>query len=151
MSNANLSVSHAEFRDMALALCHRISPFREEYRAVLCPLRGGFYLSDFLSRRLGLPMEYIQISSYAGHESGAFREGFMPRLSPGRYLLCDDILATGRTVARIKELFPHVLLDAAFLYRHRQRALPCERTFCAREIDESVWISFPWEDESLHF
>lgn len=151
MSGMELSVSYREFRDMALALYHRIEPYRHEYSAVLCPLRGGFYLSDFLSRRLKLPIEYMQISSYSGRESGAFLERFMPRLLPGRYLICDDILATGRTMGRIQELFPHVQFDAAFLYRHRQRENPCERTFYAREIDESVWVTFPWEDESLSF
>lgn len=147
-----LKLDYMDFCDMALGLYRRLVPLRDEYRGILCPLRGGFYLSDFLSRRLGLGVEYMHLSSYEGHRSGEFQIRFSPRLEVGeRYLICDDILATGRTIQKIEELFPGVLFDAVFLYRHRNRALPFPRTLFSREVDESVWIVFPWEDESVFF
>ncbi len=147
-----LTLSHAAFRDMAIGLYRRLEPLKARYEAILCPLRGGFYLSDFLSRRLGLPVEYIHLTSYQGFESSEFVVYFKPTLKSGaRYLICDDILATGRTMAKIQELYPESSFDGAFLYRHIQRSLPFEQTLFAREVDESVWVRFPWEDESTDF
>jgi adenine/guanine phosphoribosyltransferase-like PRPP-binding protein len=137
---------------MAIHLVRRLEPLKSRYAAILCPLRGGFYLSDFVSRRLNLPVEYMHLTSYQGHESGNFVVYFKPALQPGnRYLICDDILATGRTMAKIQELYPESSFDGAFLYRHRQRSLPFETTLFAREIDASVWVHFPWEDDSAEF
>lgn len=149
-----IELSFGAFRDMALNLYGQVASLRQrhEYEGILCPLRGGFYLSDFLSRRLQLPVSYIHIASYTGYESGDFKVYFKPELQSGRrYLLCDDILATGRTAATIQGLFPDVDFDAAFLYRHRQWPLPFERTVFARQVDEWVWVRFPWEDESIEF
>lgn len=149
-----LSLSYSTIADMALHLYYRINEQnpKQRYKAVLCPLRGGFFLSNFLARRFDLPIEFIYLQSYQGFESSEFQIHFQPTLEHGhRYLLCDDIFATGRTTQRIQKLYPSIDFDAAYFYVHQQSILPFETTFYSRRIDQNVWIQFPWEDESIEF
>ncbi|MBW7856793.1 MAG: phosphoribosyltransferase [Leptonema sp. (in: Bacteria)] len=149
-----LSPSYSAITDMALHLYYRIveqNP-KQRYKAILCPLRGGFFLSDFLARRFSLPIEFIYLQSYRGFSSSEFKVHFQPKLESGsRYLLCDDILATGRTTEVISKLYPSVTFDAAYFYVHKQSNLPFETSFFCREIDQKVWVEFPWENESIRF
>lgn len=116
------------------------------YKGILCPLRGGFYLSDYVSRSLSLPVQYIYISSYDnGKIQKDFKIHFLPQLEKNqKYLICDDILATGKTVNKILELYPNTNFEILTLYKHKNRHYPFKH-YWLREIDSSIWVNFFWE------
>src|SRR4030042_6009188 len=92
------------FQELSYKLLEDIRQNNKVYRAVLCPLRGGFYLSYFMSKHLGVPMEYIQISSYDKSERKEFSVGIRSDLGEDLFLLCDDIYDSGRTIRVIRSL-----------------------------------------------
>jgi hypoxanthine phosphoribosyltransferase len=111
------------------------------YRSVLCPLKGGFYLSHFMSRRLNLPMEYIVISSYESRERKEISVSEVPYLEAGRHIICDDVYDTGKTVEKIRSLYPHVAFDVACLVSKS----PDAPGYFGRHVPPETWVEFFWE------
>lgn len=129
------------FQDLAYELLEKIRGNGKTYHSILCPLRGGFFLSYFMSRHLNLPMEYIQISSYDNIEQKEFSVGIRSDVDGDLMLLCDDIYDSGRTVRTIHSLYPHVSFDTVCLVA-KDRNAP---VLFGRYVDPSVWVNFFWE------
>jgi xanthine phosphoribosyltransferase len=137
----SILVTIEEFQDLSYRLLEEIRASGKKYRSVICPLRGGFYLSYFISRHLGIPLEYIQISSYDKTERKDFTVGIRSDLGEDLFLLCDDIYDSGRTVRMIHSLYPHIVLDTACLVT-KVRDAP---TYYGREVAPENWVNFFWE------
>lgn len=137
----NLNISY----DMYVELCHKllqqVNSNRDQYKAVLCPLRGGFFLSYFMSVHLNLPISYIEISSYAGKEQRRFQIGIKPELVEGKFLLCDDIYDSGNTIKQIHSMYPHVEFDTICLVSKVQDAGVIYGLLAGKEH----WVDFWWE------
>ncbi len=134
-------VDYDQFKDICYSLLKRISTPGKKYRAVMCPLRGGFYLSDFMSRHLNIPMIYIEISSYSGMERRGFHIGTPPDLEQDLFLLCDDIYDSGNTVRKIHELYPHVNFETACLVSK----VKDPDIFYGLHACPDEWVDFFWE------
>jgi hypoxanthine phosphoribosyltransferase len=130
-----------QFRELSYKLLEEIRAAGKEYDAVLCPLRGGYYLSYFMSKRLGIPLQYIEISSYEKTEQKEFRVGIRSGLAAARFLLCDDIYDSGRTIRKIHSLYPHITFDAACLVTKAGDA----GIYYGRYVEHDVWVNFFWE------
>jgi len=137
----SLAVDYTLFRELAYELLEKIRGNGKTYRAILCPLRGGFYLSYFMSRHMHLPMEYIQISSYDRMEQKDFSIGIRSDIGSDLFLLCDDIYDSGRTIRMIRSLYPHVSFDAVCLVS-KDRNAP---VLYGRCVEPPVWVNFFWE------
>lgn len=83
--------------------------------------RGGSILGVVLSHRLGITFSSGLVDS-VNHDC----------------LWCDDIIDSGRTLAKAKEQQWNGYV--ALINRYKQT------TLCARIIDNENWIIFPWED-----
>ena len=129
------------FQELAYKLLEDIRQNNKAYRAVLCPLRGGFYLSYFMSKHLGIPMEYIQISSYEESERKEFSVGIRSDLEKDLFLLCDDIYDSGRTIRMIHSLYPHVSFDTVCLVAKVLDA----PVYYGMHVSPDVWVNFFWE------
>jgi Predicted phosphoribosyltransferases len=129
------------FQELSSKLLEEIRQNGKTYRAVLCPLRGGFYLSYFMSKHLGIPMEYIRISSYDKTERKEFSVGIRSDLGEYLLLLCDDIYDSGRTIKMIHSLYPRVSFDAACLVSKVQDA----PVYFGMHVSQDVWVHFFWE------
>lgn len=129
------------FQSIAYKLLDEVRNNGKTYQAVLCPLRGGFYLSYFMSRHLNLPMEYIQISSYEHTERKDFTVGIRSDLKDDLFLLCDDICDSGRTIQKIHGLYPRVRFDSACLVA-KEKEVP---TYYGMYVPKDVWVNFFWE------
>lgn len=133
--------------DKAVDIVNKIiTKNKNYYQGIVCPLRGGFYLTDYIARRLDLPVNYLYISSYGdGKEQKDFKIHFLPELQKNkRYLICDDILATGNTVKKIIEIYPNIKFEAIVLYKHKNQQYPIKH-YAIREIESNVWVNFFWE------
>ena len=137
----NLRVSYKKYLELCYSLLDKVHASRDEYRAILCPLRGGFFLSYFMSVHLKLPISYIEISSYAGKEQMRFQIGIKPDLIKGKILLCDDIYDTGNTIKEIHSMYPNVDFDTICLVSKVKEA----EVMYASLVDKDRWVDFYWE------
>ncbi|PKL17796.1 MAG: hypothetical protein CVV49_09140 [Spirochaetae bacterium HGW-Spirochaetae-5] len=137
----NYSVTYEKFLELSYQLLEKIKSNKEEYKAILCPLRGGFFLSYFMSVHLELPISYIEISSYAGKEQRRFQIGIKPDLIEGKFLLCDDIYDSGNTIKEIHSMYPNVDFDTICLVSKVKEA----KVIYASLVDKDNWVDFFWE------
>lgn len=137
----HFSVTYEKFVELSYHLLDKIVSRGEEYKAILCPLRGGFFLSYFMSVHLNLPISYIEISSYAGKEQMRFQIGIKPDLVEGKFLLCDDIYDTGNTIRQIHSMYPDVSFDTICLVSKKKEA----EVIYASLVDKGMWVDFFWE------
>jgi hypoxanthine phosphoribosyltransferase len=137
----NYSVTYDKFIELSYQLLDKIKSNKEDYKAILCPLRGGFFLSYFMSVHLELPISYIEISSYAGKEQRRFQIGIKPDLIEGKFLLCDDIYDSGNTIKEIHSMYPKVDFDTICLVSKVKEA----EVIYASLVDKDEWVDFFWE------
>lgn len=137
----NLKITHELYVELCYVLLEKIKSGDCQYRAILCPLRGGFFLSYFMSIQLGLPISYIEISSYSGKEQGGFSIGIKPELVGGRFLLCDDIYDSGNTIREIHAMYPQVDFDTLCLVSKNKDA----GVTYGLLAHEEQWVDFWWE------
>ncbi len=137
----NYSVTYDKFVELSYQLLDKVKSNKENYKAILCPLRGGFFLSYFMSVHLDLPISYIEISSYAGKEQLRFQIGIKPDLIEGKFLLCDDIYDTGNTIKEIHSMYPNVEFDTICLVSKVKEA----EVIYASLVEKDVWVDFYWE------
>lgn len=145
-----IDLTYGEFLELANQgagiLRNILESKKNYYEGILCPLRGGFYFADFLSRRTGLNLYYIAISSYGNsREQKDFIITLKSELVEGkRYLICEDIVATGNTVRKIQEVYPGVIFEVMALFKHGDRTYPFP-LYAIKEISSRVWVNFFWE------
>ncbi len=137
----NLNISYDMYIELCYQLLQQVELNRDEYKSVLCPLRGGFFLSYFMSVHLKLPISYIEISSYAGTEQRRFQIGIKPELIKGKFLLCDDIYDSGNTIKQIHSMYPHVDFDTICLVSKVKDAGVTYGLLAETE----QWVDFWWE------
>jgi hypoxanthine phosphoribosyltransferase len=137
----NFTVTYNKFVKLCYELLDAVRESGVQYSAILCPLRGGFYLSYFMSVHLNLPVRYIEISSYTEKEQGTFRLGIKPDRLEGKYLLCDDIYDSGKTIRRIHAMFPEADFDPICL---GSKVNDADVTY-ALLADNDRWVDFFWE------
>lgn len=129
------------FSRLCHALLEKTRNWHKEYDAIICPLRGGFFLSYFMSHHLNLSIKYLEISSYKGSQQRDFLFGIKPDLNGGRYLLCDDIYDTGNTVKKIREIYNDIDIDIVCLLSKRHNP---DITY-GELVDQNKWVTFFWE------
>jgi hypoxanthine phosphoribosyltransferase len=141
MKEENFLIDYKMFRDICYSLLDTLKKNGKKYDGILCPLRGGFYLSNFMSRHLELPIEYIVISSYTGKKQYEFSIPYMAHIKRGSYLLCDDIYDSGRTIEKIYSLYPHLEFETVCVASKVEKA----DVIYGSLVDKNRWVDFFWE------
>lgn len=137
----NFYLSYERFVELAYQLLEQIKKNGTTYQAILCPLRGGFFLSYFMSNHLKLPIRYLEISSYTGTEQTGFNIGSVPDLEKGPFLLCDDIFDSGNTIRKIREIYSGIEFDVAVVLTKKQ----VDDVFFGEQVAHDEWVDFFWE------
>jgi hypoxanthine phosphoribosyltransferase len=143
--NENLFYSFEDFEIGKKGIYEQVK--NNKYDGVFCIMRGGFYLADYIARKLKITRYYLEISSY---RAGKFQEGFIFGDMPsheirGNYLICDDIHDTGKTIQYIRNKYNVCSFDQAVLvYRLTHKNLDYD---CMNHItlDTNQWVDFWWE------
>ncbi len=138
---SHINITHDDFVNLSKNLLEKVKEKKHDYKAILCPLRGGFFLSYFMSQRLELPISYIEISSYAGKEQRRFQIGIKPENIEGKFLLCDDIYDSGNTIKKIHSMYPNVEFDTVCLVSKFKDA----DIIYGKLVDPDKWVDFYWE------
>jgi len=137
----NFKIDFEIFKQLSHSLLNNLKGNEKSYKGILCPLRGGFYLSYFMSKHLNLPILYIEISSYTNKEQREFQIGLKPELAKGKFLLCDDIYDSGNTIKKIHSMYPHVTFDTICLVSK----LEAENIKYGLKVNQNQWVDFFWE------
>ncbi|MFW5807995.1 MAG: phosphoribosyltransferase [Spirochaetota bacterium] len=137
----HLYISPDLFSKLAHRVIKQIKESGKTYDYILCPLRGGFFLSYVVNNHLKIPIKYLEISSYLEKEQHDFMIGIKPDLQHGRYLLCDDIYDSGKTIQKIKEMYSDIDMDVACLLTKQ----PVDNFYVGEYIDDERWVDFFWE------
>ncbi len=130
------------FQELCSILLNKVQQKNRQYRAILCPLKGGFFLSYYMQKKLKIPITYLEISSYNGKQQQDFIIGIKPELDSDRFLLCDDIYDSGNTIKKIHEMYPHAHFDVACLVSKVDNN---ETVMHGEHIDHDGWVDFFWE------
>jgi hypoxanthine phosphoribosyltransferase len=141
MTDENFLIDYSVFCELCYDLLDILKKRGKKYDGILCPLRGGFYLSNFMSRHLDLSIEYIVISSYTGKNQHEFSIPYRADIPGGCYLLCDDVYDSGRTIEKIYSLYPHVEFETVCVASKVEKA----GLIYGCLVDKKRWIDFFWE------
>jgi hypoxanthine phosphoribosyltransferase len=124
----------------------------EEELTVVGVLHGSLLFMADLIRRLPLPVRYelVQAESYAGTVStGDVRIHLAPaadRLRGRNVLLIDDILDTGRTLAKLRDLVlshqPRALRIAVLLRKRVPRAAEVQADFVGFDLPDGFVVGY---------
>ncbi len=134
-------VDYEKFLKLSKQLLEIIKNNHIEYQAILCPLKGGFLFSYFISKRLNLPIHFVEISSYHEKQQKNFTMGHIPKLKPGKYLICDDIYDSGKTIHKLLDTYKNIDFDIACLITKQKKA----PIYSAQKVGKEIWVDFFWE------
>jgi hypoxanthine phosphoribosyltransferase len=137
----HLYISPDLFSKLSHKVIDQVKESGKQYDFILCPLRGGFFLSYVVNNHLKIPIKYLEISSYNKKNQGEFTIGIQPDLSHGTYLLCDDIYDSGKTIKKIREMYKGIDMDVACILSKQ----PVDNFYIGQYIDDERWVDFFWE------
>ena len=136
-------VSWEEFHRDTRKLASSLLP-AAQWEGIIAITRGGMIPAAIIARELGIRLiDTVCISSYDHTEQ---RELTILKHAEGKgenMLLVDDLVDTGKTAAVVRELFPLARFVTVY-------AKPAGKKLVddyISEVDQDVWIHFPWDME----
>lgn len=138
---ATIAVSWDDLHRDTWALAGRLRA-RGPFRGIVAVARGGLVPAAILARALDLPLvETVCIASYDHRVQGEPR--VLKSLSgDGQgWLVVDDLVDSGATARAVRAMLPGAHYATLFA---KPAGRPFVDTFVA-EVDQAVWIVFPWE------
>ena len=140
-------VSWDQFHRDCRALTWRLNEVGP-FKAVIAITRGGLVPAAIVSRELGIRViDTVSIHSYAHMTIGASNvlkrpsSAFLESKEPGRLLIVDDLVDTGKTARLVRDMLP----DAHFATVYaKPKGRPMVDTFIT-EVSQDTWIFFPWD------
>jgi xanthine phosphoribosyltransferase len=114
---------------------------------VLAITRGGLIPTGLLAQSLNIRrIETINVQSYNEEKTqGQMTILNVPSIENEgeNWLIVDDLVDSGETVKAVKQYFPKAVYVA--LIAKPKGLMTVDRY--AREVEQNVWIVFPWEKE----
>ncbi len=133
-----------------MKLSKKLKEVAQTWHGLVAITRGGLVPAMILARALDIrKIETLSISSYDNRRQG---DGVVLKspeaaLSTGGagWLVVDDLADSGATVRLARKLLPKAFFAA--VYAKPQGASSLD--LFAEEIEQSVWVVFPWDSEAL--
>ncbi len=147
--NKELICSWDEFWQYCDIVTRQILCSNKQYSQIVCILRGGFYLGDYISRRLKIPLSAMVVQSYnQNNQQGDIQMGSLSYITPpkGKILLVDDLLDTGVTMRVIKEKLEKqwdIEIDTAVIWQKYHSQF--KATYFYSLAPSNCWIVQPFE------
>jgi xanthine phosphoribosyltransferase len=141
-------VSWDQFHRDARALAWRLSPHKDQLKAIVCITRGGLVPAAIISRELGIRLiETVCIASYHDYtDQGELR--VLKDVQPGLLenegagvLVVDDLTDTGKTAAIVRAMMPKAHFATVYA---KPKGVPMVDTYVT-EVSQDTWIYFPWD------
>ncbi len=138
-----LHISWNEFHRDARALAEKLK--HRQWKGMLAITRGGLGPATVLSRELDIThVDTICITSYDHQDQGELQLLKSISLEDGGegWLVVDDLVDTGKTIALVRELLPQSHVAAIYA---KPAGEAMADTFLTR-VDQDCWVFFPWEE-----
>jgi xanthine phosphoribosyltransferase len=131
---------HRESTDLA-----NHAALQRPWQGLIAVSRGGLVPAAIVARVLDIHLiETICIASYDGQEKGPLEVIKPSPAVAGKgagWLLVDDVADSGATAAEARQMLPEAHYAALYV---KPAGRPFVDTFL-REVDQNVWIDFPWD------
>jgi xanthine phosphoribosyltransferase len=131
---------HREATDLA----DRVAD-RGPWKGLIAVSRGGLVPAAIVARVLDIHLvETVCISSYDGREKGPLEVIKPSSAVAGKgagWLLVDDVADSGATAAEARQMLPEAHYATLYV---KPAGRPFVDTFL-RQVDQNVWIDFPWD------
>ncbi len=141
-------VSWDQFHRDARALAWRLSPHKDQLKAIVCITRGGLVPAAIISRELGIRLiETVCIASYHDYtDQGELKvlKDVQPGLTENEgagVLVVDDLTDTGKTAAIVRAMMPKAHFATVYA---KPKGVPMVDTYVT-EVSQDTWIYFPWD------
>lgn len=126
--------------------------YRGEEIIVACVLRGGFVFCADLVRELSMPMtiEFLVASSYGAQSQSSgnvqIKKDFETDISGKHVLLVEDIVDSGLTLSRLKEMLmvrqPASLKICTLLNKPARRKVELVADYCGFDIPDEFVVGY---------
>ncbi|RAL22995.1 xanthine phosphoribosyltransferase [Lujinxingia litoralis] len=118
------------------------------FEGIIAVTRGGLIPAAIVARELDIRLiDTVCIASYEGTEARERSENLRlikPAAGDGQgMLLVDDLVDTGATATRLREMLPH----ATFATVYAKPEGRAQVDHCVRTVTQDTWIRFPWDME----
>lgn len=109
--------------------------------------RGGVIPATILARELGVRLlDTLCITSYSHDRQGEVEVLKSIDGDGAGWLIVDDLVDTGGTAKRVRELLPAATLAAVYA---KPKGKPLA-DYYAREFPQHTWLHFPWDNTSTY-
>ena len=140
---------HRDTRELARRLIKK-----GPWRGLIAITRGGLVPAAIIARELNIRLiDTLCVSSYAADGGAETEQGKLQVLKPviasddndgGKgWLIIDDLVDTGATAKKVRELLPHSHLATIYA---KPLGRPMADTVIG-EVPQDVWVYFPWDTE----
>jgi len=161
MDDKQLIISEADIRQRVKDLGAAISrDYAGKQLVMVGILNGAFIFIADLAREVSLPVEidFIRVSSYGTHtfSSGsiAFTKDIELDITGKDVLLVEDIVDTGRTLLRLKEIFadrkPRSLKICTLINKTERREADVEIDYHGFDIDHGFLVGYGLDYAEQH-
>lgn len=114
------------------------------WKGIIAITRGGLVPAAIIARELDIRLvDTVCIASYSDRSQGRIQVLKSPIEAGDGWLLVDDLVDTGRTAQRVREMVPNA--HFATIYA-KPSGRPLVDTFMT-EVSQDTWILFPWDSE----
>lgn len=122
----------------------------------LCILKGSVFFTVELAKRIknNVQFEFIEVSSYKGHESTGkinINKDITETIRGKDVIIIEDIIDTGRTLSFLKEYLlekmPSTLKICTLLDKPSRREKPIEADYLGFTIENKFVIGYGLDDE----
>ena len=122
----------------------------------LCILKGSVFFTVELAKRIknNVQFEFIEVSSYKGHESTGkinINKDITETIRGKDVIIIEDIIDTGRTLSFLKEYLlekmPSTLKICTLLDKPSRREKPIEAEYLGFTIENKFVIGYGLDDE----
>jgi len=150
-----LRIDWPQYHSLIEQLAVQVYESNFAFDSLLCLARGGMRVGDVLSRLFKKPLAVLAASSYrdaAGTSQGTLDiADFITSTGGalcGRLLLVDDMVDSGNTIARVRELLQQRFADireirtAVLWYKNTSTVAP---DFFVQHLPHNPWIIQPFE------
>jgi xanthine phosphoribosyltransferase len=115
------------------------------FRGIVAVARGGLVPAALIARALDLHhIDTVCVWSYTGQVQGELQVIKSVDSDGEGWLVIDDLVDSGATARLVRAMLPRA--HYATLYAKPQ-GRPLVDTHC-RDIDQEVWLVFPWDEEA---
>ncbi|MCB9596871.1 MAG: xanthine phosphoribosyltransferase [Sandaracinaceae bacterium] len=128
-------------------LCRRLLETGRTFDSIVAVTRGGLIPAAVVARELDVRLvDTICVVSYRGGQGQEQADAEVLKAPAGDgagCLLLDDLVDTGKTASKIRELLPEAFFATVYAKPEGQPLTD----LCIREIPQTTWVRFPWDTE----